>query len=297
MACDICGSPEIKRLYKIKNSYAGFKNVPDELIILKCMRCGFIFQKHVPAGEDLKEIYRKYTNKLRYTYLKCRPDYERGFKRKVNEILKYKSRGKLLDVGCGFGYFLNMMKIEDWEIEGIDISTPAVQYARNKFGLKIRNGFLRQAYFTDAYCDVVTAWDVIEHVINVEGLLKEIHRILRNDGLLCLETPNVGGLLFKTAHILNRITFGKADFALRELFYPLHLAYFNADTAGSLLRKCGFRIVKLCKAESDLNIILTEDRQKRYSRSKGIRFVIKLLSSISKVLKMGNKLVIYAVKK
>lgn len=296
MICQLCNSPEIKILYRIKNSLTDFKNLPVTLTILKCKNCGYIFQDYVIKYEYLKEVYDIYTNNLCCTYLECRNEYEKGFRNKVSRILNYKKTGRLLDIGCGYGYFLNMIQAEGWEAEGIDISESAVRYAKDTFGLKVKTSFLEEAAFPDSYFDVVTAWDVIEHIINAKEFLMEINRILKKDGLLCLETPNVNGLLFKIAHILYRGSFNKIDFALRGLFYPLHLTYFNSNTMAFLLNKAGFKIKKLYKKESNLNIIFTEDKKEGYVQSAGIKLCIKLVSLISKTLKMGNKIVIYGVK-
>ncbi len=286
--CKICNSDNIKTLYRINS-----------ITVLKCKTCGFIFQKISSKKwnrKKIKSIYNCYTKRLEYTYLKYRQEYEKISQKKLHIIKRYKKNGKLLDIGCGWGYFLNLARKNGFKVEGIDISKYAVNYARKHFNIKIKNSSILETSYKKETFDVVTSWDFIEHIDNPQKFISIVFKILKENGIFCLETPNVNGLLFKLAHIIYFLSFDKIDFAIKELFYPLHLIYFSTKTIKNLLNTGGFTIKKLYKKSSNLNIIFSEDSDKKYTHSKLIKNIIKILSLFSDMIGMGNKLVVYAIK-
>jgi len=110
---------------------------------------------------------------------------------KVRKILKYKKKGKLLDIGCAFGYFASYARKKGFDVYGVDIS----KYAIEEFVKKLdKNKFFvsnaaKKLPFKNSYFDVVTAFDVIEHVKSYEKAIKNICKVLRKDGFLFLSMP------------------------------------------------------------------------------------------------------------
>lgn len=102
----------------------------------------------------------------------------------------YCSAGKLLDVGCGTGRLLKEAQRLGWEALGIDPSEERTEYARKASGLKVLTGHLESAGLPAQYYDAVTMTEVLEHLRNPRGLLKEIYRVLKEDGILLITTPN-----------------------------------------------------------------------------------------------------------
>jgi len=98
----------------------------------------------------------------------------------------------ILDVGCGYGYFLEMASHKKWRTKGVEVAKIAVEESRKRFGDKnIFYGTLREAEFDDDSFDAVTCWDVLAYVENPAGELKECFRILKNGGKLGIRTRNV----------------------------------------------------------------------------------------------------------
>jgi SAM-dependent methyltransferase len=102
--------------------------------------------------------------------------------------------GRLLDMGCGLGFFLQAMaSYTNWEAYGCEISPAAVRYARDTLGLpNIICGRLEEVDLTHNTFDIITLWDVLEHLLQPDPLLRRCHVLLKEGGLCFIRTPNVG---------------------------------------------------------------------------------------------------------
>jgi 2-polyprenyl-3-methyl-5-hydroxy-6-metoxy-1,4-benzoquinol methylase len=147
--------------------------------------------------------------------------------------LKASEKGRLLDVGCGNGLFLDHMRHLGWEVVGVEPDEEAAFVAREKLGLEVFQGSLEEAKFSDGHFDAITMNHVIEHVPDPIGLLKECRRVLRLGGKLIVATPNVGSL---GAHV-----FGEH---WRGLEVPRHIFLFSPRS----LRTCAERSGLVIKA-------------------------------------------------
>ncbi len=108
-------------------------------------------------------------------------------------------RGRLLDVGCGLGFFVKRAgACAGWEAVGYEISPDAVRYARERLGLEnVCCGRVEGASLPDGSFDLITLWDVIEHLPEPDALLQELARLLAPGGILFLHTPNAAVQLLK----------------------------------------------------------------------------------------------------
>ena len=119
--------------------------------------------------------------------------------------LEAREGGRLLDVGCGNGVFLDVMRQLGWEVTGVDPDGAAVTVARQKLGLQVFEGSLEEAGLPGGHFDAITMNHVIEHVPDPIGTLRECHRVLRPGGRLVVATPNISSLgrrLFDDAWVL-----------------------------------------------------------------------------------------------
>lgn len=159
-------------------------------------------------------------------------------KRELSYGLPFRERARVLDIGCGNGWWLNTLKerVKDWELWGIEISEKAAQYASKKFGINVFVGELHEAAFASNYFDFVTMWDTLEHIHNPIQLLKEIRRILKSDGFLFIICPSLDSLEYKL--------FRQHWFSLD---IPRHYFNFSEKTLGTLLNKAKFDIVRVEK--------------------------------------------------
>jgi len=194
--------------------------------IVRCNRCGLVYTNPRPRAETITEGYRKAVD----------PDYAReDSSRSINAHLslhtlkRYAHSGRLLDVGCATGYFLNAARL-DFETQGIELSEWAAKYAQERLRLDVVNAGLDDAPFAAGHFDVVALNDVIEHFTDPKAALVRIHALLRPGGLLYLVTPDIDSL---SARLMRGRWWG-----LR----PAHVYYFSRKTLSALLRETGFEV-------------------------------------------------------
>jgi 2-polyprenyl-3-methyl-5-hydroxy-6-metoxy-1,4-benzoquinol methylase len=167
----------------------------------------------------------------------ARMDFVENF---TGQELRY-PRGKLLDIGCSTGYFLLEAKLRYWEVQGIEISDKAASVAREHLRLPVKTGVLTEKEFEAESFDVVTAWDVLEHISDPNPLMEQVYRVLKRGGLFILNTPNVSS---------SAAYFTGKDW--RHLDPPLHTVLYDFMSIRILLKKHNFAIVKICSGEEYL---------------------------------------------
>lgn len=146
-------------------------------------------------------------------------------------------RGRLLDVGCATGAFLQLAQQNGWEVAGTEYSQYAAAFAKNLLKTDIFCGHLADAKFEEASFDVVTFWHVLEHVNDPMGYLREAYRVLKPSGLLVIAVPNVNDHIMQ---IVYRIVKGRRFKLFSREDREVHLFHFSADTLRRYLQKTGF---------------------------------------------------------
>lgn len=229
VSCEICNFDKYKII--CKNWDYRYCLSKESFTLVKCTKCGLIYLNPRPAEKDICKFYPKkyYDNSPCFIENKFIKYFS---KRKILNIEKFKKGGKLLDIGCGTGDFLSQMKDRDYDVCGIDVSLQACKIARKK-GLKIYHNDLIKHHFPAKSFDIITLWHVFEHLYNPSETLKEIKRILKDDGLLIMETPNIDCFSFK---IFKGYHF--------HLDSPRHLHHWNENSMKQILNKNGFIVNK-----------------------------------------------------
>jgi 2-polyprenyl-3-methyl-5-hydroxy-6-metoxy-1,4-benzoquinol methylase len=224
LRCKICGSEKTRRLYG-----------KDTFNIARCRSCGFIFNdKWNTLSDKARYIPEKCadTKAIKETFDREKEIFFDRFKDDLSQIHKLKSPGKILDIGCGPGYFLSLARSEGWDPFGIDINNSMAEFCKEHLSLNVIQGAMDRLHYPENYFDAVTLFHVLEHVPDIDQAVSNIEKILKPDGLLVIDVPN--------AMDIRRILFGK-DWVQ---FGENHLWYFSAHTLGLLLRKHGLEIVK-----------------------------------------------------
>jgi SAM-dependent methyltransferase len=158
------------------------------------------------------------------------------------DLLRNVKPGRVLDVGCATGYFIEVAAAAGWEPYGVEVSEFAASVAARSFGDRIFQGTLEQADYPDRHFDLVMLSDLLEHIPEPLPFLREVRRVLAPGGVLMIVTPDVGSL---SARIMGR----RWNHYHRE-----HLHYFSAQTIDRLLAGAGFSVRSSVAAPKHLNI-------------------------------------------
>jgi SAM-dependent methyltransferase len=233
-SCPLCGT-SCPNLYCEKNGFT----------ILRCSSCGLAFVNDEPSEEEVRKFYRE--SYLPYHLLYG--DFEEKAERRYSlvESAAGNRLGSLLDVGCSYGFFLNVARTHGWAVKGVEMGSRPAEYARTRYGLDVFEGPLQKADFAESSFDVVTLFHVIEHARDPLDLLSTVRRILKKGGSLVMLTPNIESL---HSQILGK--------AWTWLSPPDHLFYFSRRSMGLALRKCGFRAASISSITVDADNLLVQ---------------------------------------
>ena len=232
--CQVCGSE--RRTQK-------FEDGPYKLYT--CSECGLVYVSPRLQGAALLDVYNE-------QYWKSDNPKERGYADYASEsklyLKTYRKRmklvsewlptnGRILDVGCAAGYFLRVAKEHGHDVHGVELSEPIAREAIAALGEdRVYHGFLDDCVadrsWEDHTFDLVTIWDVIEHVPDPQALLASIKRMIKPGGKLLLETQNVA----------SRFA-AKMGKAWHHYKHDEHLYHFNPQTIARLLDDCGFEVL------------------------------------------------------
>ena len=259
--------------------------------VMRCRSCGLVFIAPTPSREFLDDYYNNLYDVLgeeRSEYRACRLGYEqttegRMMAHKMDILAPFlTSNASLLEVGCGTGVFLDIAQKRGHKVLGIDLSHDAVEYAQRAFGVDARTGRLEEVELPSGEFDAVTMWDLIEHVDAPRSVLAEARRILRDGGILVLETPNVSSLLNRMAHLMQRLRW---TLPVGRLYGLGHLYYFSPRTISRLLQETGFTVERIEPAETHVG---------RYGFNLPSRLALASVFALARVFKTPNKMIIIA---
>lgn len=227
--CNHCGADDTRPYLSV----SGFD-------IVQCKRCALKYVNPRLNEEKIAEIYNKNyfdgagTNQYYANYLSERDWRSREMEKEVVRLGRMTRPGRILDIGCAYGFFLEMARKHGWQVSGVEISQKAGSYARDQLKMDVFVGPFNESRFPDGAYDVVHADGVIEHLPDPDADLKHCARLLKKGGLICLGTPNIDSLCARVY---------REGFRLLEP--NAHLFYFSPRTLGALLEKNGFEVVRV----------------------------------------------------
>lgn len=231
--CDLCKSDSTTLLH-----------TKDSFNIVKCNNCGLVYINPRLDSKILNQLYNKdnkdfddqhFKTNINY-YLNTKKDDEKTFEKRLKLIQKYKISGKLLDIGCSIGTFMDVARKKSWEVFGIDLSKASIDYCKKELKLNAKQGKLEDMKFPSGSFDVIIMSDLLEHVPSPVSTLEEASRILKKNGLLFITTPNIGSI---TAKLMGTRWIHLKP---RE-----HIYYFTPKTIEKALSKIGFQLIE-CKS-------------------------------------------------
>jgi ubiquinone/menaquinone biosynthesis C-methylase UbiE len=248
VACNLCGTDDADLVYPstlppvsdgqdterrdgswlaFRCTHSGYGTHPP---IVRCRQCGLVYTDPRPNGSDILETYQAVEDPL---YIEEREGRVLTFEHHLKplERLTGKPAGRpLLDVGAYSGVFVEIAAEHGWDAWGVEPSSWAVEQARSR-GLRVVQGALETADLPDGHFDVVTMWDVIEHLTDPREALLQARRLLTPGGLLVIHTIDIESL------------FARLMGPRWPWLMEMHIYYFSRHTLRAMLERCGFHVL------------------------------------------------------
>ncbi|MEO5865272.1 MAG: class I SAM-dependent methyltransferase [Nitrospiraceae bacterium] len=330
VVCDLCHSDQSEVVTRQRDLLLEVTN--HEFTIVKCSRCGLIYLNPRPSKDLLGSYYptvyyppvqakarpqfqqqaKKFSAQMKRwvleDYYGYPPTASVGWPRIVRRILlwpdktlrelkgrhplPWRGEGKVLDVGCGAGGNLKALQDQGWEPSGIEISEVAAAHAREIVTGNIHTGTLESAPFSPQSFDLILMSHSLEHLPSPVDALRQVHRLLKDNGLLIVSVPNVNSLEFKL--------FGPWWFHLDP---PRHIYHFDRHSLSGIMAQAGFWLTRVRTGVTGIFFMASVDRfwKHRFQKDVPFRKLIDLLiarpvSLIAGHLGYGTEITAYAVK-
>lgn len=240
-SCPLCGSRDRRIVYKGTLGPADIRDPhPDNYActasslamygdLFRCEACGLIYAGFQPSERRLGLLYQQVVDRV---YEQEEEGRCRTFAKAVGDLtVLCPAKGRLCDIGCYTGVFLELARERGWDVYGLELSDWARAIARDRRNLRCFASFAEMKNLGNAFLDAVVMWDVIEHVPHPRQLVTQAGGLLKPGGVLGLSTIVLDSL---SARILGR----RYPFLME-----MHLVYFTRKTLVRLLEECGFDVV------------------------------------------------------
>jgi 2-polyprenyl-3-methyl-5-hydroxy-6-metoxy-1,4-benzoquinol methylase len=281
--CNLCNSNEYKVIYPARydkvtqqNLVEKFRSSGDEILVdrvVKCKRCGLVY---INPRLKANVIFKGYSLGEDQNFVSQAKGREITFEKSLKFIERYAKKGKILDIGTAGGSFLNVAKKRGWEVHGLEPNKWLCNWCKKNYGIEISSKSLFEQKYPSNYFDVVTLWDVLEHMPDPKKALKECNRILKPNGILVVNYPDIGSWI-------SRFMGRKWVFLL-----SVHLYFFTRTTAKKMLKSAGFKPFLIKPHFQKLGLGYLLFRMEKYNR-----LMSKMGNKMVKILGMKNTQIPY----
>ena len=235
--CPNCNSTAKRPLYSVPDRHYGIKGI---FSYSKCLQCDLVYLDPMPGDDELMKFYPE-DSYYSYNVDFAREDPKwKNLLRKVM-FLDYKTKdpefstpGRMLDIGCGNGWFIYSMRNKGWEVKGVEPSKAGAEAGRKIGKLDIHHGELLSAGYPSDYFDYIRSNHSFEHIPNPNEILQEIHRILKPGGKVFIGVPNINSV--------NAKLFGQYWYYLGA---PVHTFNYSDKTLPEMTKKHQFKNIKV----------------------------------------------------
>jgi len=249
--CNLCSADNYKVIYR--SNIAGIEPTVKDYVstvnkygffnrLVSCKHCGLVYMN--PRDVGVKDFYKKVVDNA---YIESWEERAATFRNHLKILKKYKKENaKLLDIGCYAGIFPSIAQKEGYGVTGIEPSEWAAEFAKEKRDIEILKGCWDEVDLPQDNFDIVTMWDIVEHLENPSTCFNQVHKWLKKGGILAVSTHNIKG-------VFARLAGKKYPWLMR-----FHLYHFEPKTLRALLTK------------NDLTPILT----KYYTKTISLKYVL-----------------------
>lgn len=238
MSCPVCLSTGTTPALTGTDTF--FEMTRQTFTLNSCSSCRCLFLNPMPGNEEIASFYPQdyWWNASRGGFLRrLEGIYRRiALRDHISFIRRAAGRGAvhLLDVGCGSGTLIGILKEYGFRVRGVDYSAEAAQVAREENGVDVAVGSIHDASFPPGSFDLVTLFHVLEHVTNPREVLAEVFRIVKPSGAVVLQVPNIDSWQFKM--------FGAKWYGLD---IPRHVIDYSKAAMMQLLEASGFKVYRV----------------------------------------------------
>lgn len=230
-ACPVCGETKTTALFdKSGGTY------------VKCQACTMVYTNPVFTEDALKTYYRDLDTGQGEIVVNESAFYREIYQRGLQAISKYQQKSTLLDLGCSTGFFLDLAKGAGWTTSGIELGTAEAEVAKQK-GHIVYTEPIEQLKFEQPF-DVITLWDVFEHIPDGKAFLRTLGSRLNTGGLVFMQIPSSDALaakvLRKECHMFDGLE---------------HTNLYNPSTIKQIAGACGFEVVDLQSVISEIAVL------------------------------------------
>lgn len=284
--CPICKYSDLRELDRYSKAH-----------LYQCKECNFVFSRQIPSDSEIHDYYSSTYDITRY----FSPITEKRFNKLLDVFESERKTNRILDVGAGHGFFLEIAKKRGWEVYGTELIKDCIDICESK-GINMFQGKLEDIDFNGLTFDIIVSIEVIEHLSNPIPFVTKVHELLEPEGLLYVTTPNFNSVLRYTL---------KEKYDVIE--YPNHLCYFTPKSLKSLMTNQGFEAemikttgfsftrLKTSKGKSDQDYVTetSDDEMLRYriEKNKGLKLAKYSSNGMLNLFKVGDSLKGYFRKK
>ena len=253
----------------------------------KCIDCGLVFLEewHNEINDrffdDSIEIKTKYSDnkdKIEYwsypeNYTKYKDVFHRFFEERLKNIIKVNPNiNSLLDIGSGYGFFLDYIREKIPNVSGLELDPDVMKYARDKLGLNVMSERIEYFESSERF-DCITMCDVLEHLIDPVAVLERCWNLLSSGGVIFIQVPNLVGFKLPFGHGWG---------------LPHHIWQFGPRSLIKLVENCGFSVHHWYTGV--LGVIGVYKRE-------GPTLLDSFIWATARRFKIGNRLMLVAIKK
>jgi 2-polyprenyl-3-methyl-5-hydroxy-6-metoxy-1,4-benzoquinol methylase len=281
VSCPVCGDGGSVNLFQCKD----FVATGEMFQLVRCRGCSFVYTNPRPSLAEIGKYYQtpnyvshagsKQQMGLVYRLYDIVRNISNGQKLRV--IRTYNDGGKLLDLGCGLGYFLKAAtETGVFDATGVDVSEDAVRFAKEELKLSVYDESHLRLFPPGAF-NVITQWHVLEHVHQLNDRVRDLKRLLQAEGTMFIAVPNCDSWDAK-----------KYGAYWDGYDVPRHLYHFTPETFNKLMANHGFRTIAIKPMLFDAPYISMRSEAHQNHSASFLRGLINGTISTFKALNTGN---------